>query len=118
MPTMLVDHMEGCTPFAPCVSCKAAAFLRSKLSESDLQQLADILYSQRSKYDRPIDQLDLSPRTVQGLTYQNLRTVGDLLKKSEAELLRTPNFGRKSLNEVKTVLASEGLALGQLANDS
>jgi DNA-directed RNA polymerase subunit alpha len=59
-----------------------------------------------------VDELELSVRSANCLKNDNIVYIGDLIQKSEAEMLRTPNFGRKSLNEIKEVLASMGLHLG------
>jgi hypothetical protein len=59
-----------------------------------------------------VDELELSPRAATSLKNDNLIYIGDLVQKTEAEMLRTPNFGRKSLNEIKEVLAQIGLHLG------
>ena len=61
---------------------------------------------------RKVDELELSVRSANCLKNDNIVYIGDLIQKSEAEMLRTPNFGRKSLNEIKEVLASMGLHLG------
>ena len=61
---------------------------------------------------RSVDELELSVRSANCLQNANIKTIGDLVQKTEAEMLRTPNFGRKSLNEIKEVLASMGLRLG------
>jgi hypothetical protein len=61
---------------------------------------------------RDIDQLELSVRTYNCLKNEGIRYVGEFAQKGEAELLRTPNFGRKSLNELKEILAQTGLHLG------
>ena len=61
---------------------------------------------------RKVDELELSVRSANCLKNDNIVYIGDLVQKSEAELLRTPNFGRKSLNEIKEVLAQMGLHLG------
>ena len=63
------------------------------------------------------DQLELSVRTWLCLKNDGIRFIGDLVQKSEAELLRVPNFGRKSLDEIKGVLAQIGLHLGQKGPD-
>ena len=61
---------------------------------------------------RKVDELELSVRSANCLKNDNIVYIGDLIQKSEAEMLRTPNFGRKSLNEIKEVLAQMGLHLG------
>ncbi len=61
---------------------------------------------------RKVDELELSVRSANCLKNDNIHYIGDLIKKSEREMLRTPNFGRKSLNEIKAVLANMGLKLG------
>ncbi|WP_191083938.1 DNA-directed RNA polymerase subunit alpha [Roseococcus microcysteis] len=61
---------------------------------------------------RKVDELELSVRSANCLKNDNIVYIGDLVQKTEQEMLRTPNFGRKSLNEIKEVLASMGLALG------
>ncbi|MFN0192424.1 MAG: DNA-directed RNA polymerase subunit alpha [Aestuariivirga sp.] len=61
---------------------------------------------------KKVDELELSVRSANCLKNDNLVYIGDLIQKSEAEMLRTPNFGRKSLNEIKEVLAQMGLHLG------
>jgi hypothetical protein len=59
-----------------------------------------------------VEELELSVRTANCLKNDNIAYIGDLVQKSEAEMLRTPNFGRKSLNEIKEMLAQMGLHLG------
>jgi DNA-directed RNA polymerase subunit alpha len=61
---------------------------------------------------RKVDELELSVRSANCLKNDNIVYIGDLVQKSEQEMLRTPNFGRKSLNEIKEVLATMGLSLG------
>jgi DNA-directed RNA polymerase subunit alpha len=61
---------------------------------------------------RKVDELELSVRSANCLKNDNIVYIGDLVQKTEAEMLRTPNFGRKSLNEIKEVLAGMGLHLG------
>ena len=61
---------------------------------------------------RKVDELELSVRSANCLKNDNIIYIGDLVQKTEQEMLRTPNFGRKSLNEIKEVLASMGLGLG------
>ena len=61
---------------------------------------------------RKVEELELSVRSANCLKNDNIVYIGDLVQKSEAEMLRTPNFGRKSLNEIKEVLTQMGLNLG------
>jgi len=61
---------------------------------------------------RNVDELELSVRASNCLKTANIRTIADLVQKTEPELLKTKNFGKKSLNEIKTILAEMGLALG------
>ncbi len=61
---------------------------------------------------RKVDELELSVRSANCLKNDNIIYIGDLVQKTEAEMLRTPNFGRKSLNEIKEVLAKMGIHLG------
>jgi len=61
---------------------------------------------------RKVDELELSVRSANCLKNDNIIYIGDLVQKTEAEMLRTPNFGRKSLNEIKEVLSQMGLHLG------
>ena len=61
---------------------------------------------------RKVDELELSVRSANCLKNDNIVYIGDLILKSENEMLRTPNFGRKSLNEIKEVLTEMGLSLG------
>jgi DNA-directed RNA polymerase subunit alpha len=61
---------------------------------------------------KKVDELELSVRSANCLKNDNIVYIGDLIQKSEAEMLRTPNFGRKSLNEIKEVLSGMGLHLG------
>ena len=61
---------------------------------------------------RSVDDLELTVRSANCLKAENIYYIGDLIQRTEPELLKTPNLGRKSLNEIKEVLASRGLTLG------
>ena len=61
---------------------------------------------------RPVDDLELTVRSANCLKAENIYYIGDLIQRTENELLKTPNLGRKSLNEIKDVLAARGLTLG------
>src|ERR671929_3479 len=62
--------------------------------------------------DRSVDELELSVRSYNCLKNANIKTIRDLVQRSENEMLKTKNFGRKSLNEIKDILTSMGLGLG------
>ncbi len=66
---------------------------------------------------RSVDELELSVRSYNCLKNANIRTIGELVQKTEAEMLKTKNFGRKSLNEIKEILAGMGLSLGMKVDD-
>ena len=60
---------------------------------------------------RPVDELELTLRSLKSLKAENISCIGDLIQRTENELLKTPRLGRKSLNEIKEVLALRGLTL-------
>jgi DNA-directed RNA polymerase subunit alpha len=62
--------------------------------------------------NRSVEELELSVRSYNCLKNANIQTIGELVQKTESEMLRTKNFGRKSLNEIKEILGTMGLALG------
>lgn len=66
---------------------------------------------------RPVDDLELTVRSANCLKAENIYYIGDLIQRTENELLKTPNLGRKSLNEIKEVLAARGLTLGMKLED-
>ncbi|MDH4282371.1 MAG: DNA-directed RNA polymerase subunit alpha, partial [Myxococcales bacterium] len=61
---------------------------------------------------RSVDELELSVRSANCLQNANIKLIGELVQKSEGEMLKTKNFGRKSLKEIKEILADMGLSLG------
>jgi DNA-directed RNA polymerase subunit alpha len=69
------------------------------------------------KLGRSVDELELSVRSYNCLKNANIRTLGDLVRRSEAEMLKTKNFGRKSLTEIKETLSQMGLSLGMKLDD-
>ena len=93
------DSMAASSPMIGMAAPSAAS------EESDANQLNRYLL-------KKVDELELSVRSANCLKNDNIIYIGDLVQKSEAEMLRTPNFGRKSLNEIKEVLSSMGLRLG------
>lgn len=68
--------------------------------------------------DKSVDELELSVRSYNCLKNANIKTIRDLVQKSEPEMLKTKNFGRKSLNEIKDILTSMGLGLGIVLDDN
>jgi DNA-directed RNA polymerase subunit alpha len=76
-----------------------------EISEHGLDKINEVL-------NRSVEELELSVRSYNCLKNANIQTIGELVQKTEAEMLRTKNFGRKSLNEIKEILANMGLALG------
>ncbi|HUO31724.1 MAG TPA: DNA-directed RNA polymerase subunit alpha [Bryobacteraceae bacterium] len=75
------------------------------VSEHGLDKMGEVL-------NRSVEELELSVRSYNCLKNANIQTIGELVQKTEAEMLRTKNFGRKSLNEIKEILANMGLSLG------
>ena len=73
-------------------------------------------YSNKPAHDplllKPVDDLELTVRSANCLKAENIFLIGDLIQRTEVDLLKTPNLGKKSLTEIKDVLASKGLSLG------
>jgi DNA-directed RNA polymerase subunit alpha len=69
------------------------------------------------KLNKSVDEMELSVRSYNCLKNASIRTIGELVQKSEAEMLKTKNFGRKSLNEIKEILEGMGLSLGMKLDD-
>ncbi len=69
------------------------------------------------KLAKSVDEMELSVRSYNCLKNANIRTIGELVQKTEAEMLKTKNFGRKSLNEIKEILGGMGLSLGMKLDD-
>ena len=88
-----------------------------RVPPADLERAARERAHQLAGLTRSIDELDLSVRSSNCLKAENVYRVGDLIQLTETELLRTPNLGRKSLNEIKEVLATMGLTLGTRLQD-
>jgi DNA-directed RNA polymerase subunit alpha len=100
----LFVHFDDGIQAAP-VSTGGGMAAASVDAESDANQLNRYLL-------KKVDELELSVRSANCLKNDNIIYIGDLVQKTEAEMLRTPNFGRKSLNEIKEVLSGMGLRLG------
>ena len=84
--------------------------------EGEISTFADAPQPRNTQFDpillRPVDELELTVRSANCLKAENIYYIGDLIQRTETELLKTPNLGRKSLNEIKEVLAARGLTLG------
>lgn len=108
-------HEPGCRPLAPCKSCEIIAFLKARLSAADLQQLDALMGGKPdvAPFDTPIRALRLSSRAANALHNDNFTTIRDVLLKTEGELFRIPNFGRRSMNELKAALKVLGHELGE-----
>ncbi|MFL2705576.1 MAG: DNA-directed RNA polymerase subunit alpha [Gammaproteobacteria bacterium] len=96
----------------------SATILQHQLSSfAELGKLEEVIEEkEEAKIDpimlRPVDELELTVRSANCLKAENIQYIGDLVTRMESDLLRTPNLGKKSLNEIKEVLASRGLSLG------
>jgi DNA-directed RNA polymerase subunit alpha len=83
-----------------------------ELPESEIEQPEHGLERGGDQLNRSVEELELSVRSYNCLKNANIQTIGELVQKTEAEMLRTKNFGRKSLNEIKEILQGMGLGLG------
>jgi DNA-directed RNA polymerase alpha subunit len=121
-------HEDGCTPLQPCRRCKALSFLREKLNMSDFAELLMIFGEVQNALIENADVVDISTpldkygeqfsvRVRNSLYNENIKTLGDLLRYKESDLLRIPNFGRMSLIEVKEVVKQTGHKLGELPRE-
>ena len=80
--------------------------------EEELEEVDEAIVSMREKLDRSVEELELSVRSSNCLRQADIKTIGDLVQKSEPEMLKYRNFGRKSLKEIQDVLTDMGLGLG------
>ena len=106
---ILQDQLQLFVHFDEGMTMTSAPTGVTAVSSGDADQDANQLNRYLLK---KVDELELSVRSANCLKNDNIIYIGDLVQKTEAEMLRTPNFGRKSLNEIKEVLASMGLRLG------
>ena len=105
-----LDPEEAIRVSASILQRQLHAFVDMKFEESRADS------KERNDFDpillRPVDDLELTVRSANCLKAENIYYIGDLVQKSENELLKTPNLGKKSLTEIKDVLASRSLSLG------
>lgn len=87
---------------APFVDLRTASIAKDKTEQE----------AQNPIFSRPVDDLELTVRSANCLKAENIYYIGDLVQRSEGDLLKTPNLGKKSLTEIKSVLAAHGLSLG------
>src|SRR5436189_344305 len=88
-------------------------FIQFEEKPEPVEEPAEVRHDAVAEHlNKSVDELELSVRSYNCLKNANIRTIGELVTKSEAEMLKTKNFGRKSLNEIKEILQSMGLALG------
>jgi DNA-directed RNA polymerase subunit alpha len=78
----------------------------------EVEEVAEDVRDLTKKLSRSVDELELSVRSYNCLKKTNIETIGELVQKTEGEMLKTKNFGRKSLNEIKEILKTMGLSLG------
>src|SRR4051795_12030101 len=95
---LVKDHMAIFINFEEELEAEAASDSKPEIRNENL--------------NRSVEELELSVRSYNCLKNANIQTIGELVQKSEAEMLKTKNFGRKSLNEIKEILAQMGLSLG------
>jgi DNA-directed RNA polymerase subunit alpha len=88
-------------------------FIQFEEKEEPVEEPTEIRHDALAEHlNKSVDELELSVRSYNCLKNANIRSIGELVTKTEAEMLKTKNFGRKSLNEIKEILASMGLSLG------
>ena len=107
---MLFRSSRKCSRRWACTSAWKCRTGRRKTSKTSDEAKPELPFNPALL--KKVDELELSVRSANCLKNDNIVYIGDLVQKTEAEMLRTPNFGRKSLNEIKEVLAGMGLHLG------
>lgn len=105
-----IDPEEAIRRAATILQQQVAVFV--DLESSDSPEEAQVEEQIDPILLRPVDDLELTVRSANCLKAENIYYIGDLIRRTEVELLKTPNLGKKSLTEIKDVLASRGLSLG------
>ncbi|VFP85070.1 DNA-directed RNA polymerase subunit alpha [Buchnera aphidicola (Cinara splendens)] len=115
----LIIEMETNGTLDPEEAIRKAATILAEQLESfvDLRGIHEpVVKEEKPEFDpgllRPVDDLELTVRSANCLKAESIHYIGDLVQKTEVELLKTPNLGKKSLTEIKDILASKGLSLG------
>ncbi len=109
-----VSSQESLSLAAELITDHMSIFSSFHAEEEDVQEVIEVTVDPKMSemLGKPIEELDLSVRSANCLKNANIRTLGDLVQRSEREMLSTKNFGRKSLDEIKDVLVSLGLSFG------
>jgi DNA-directed RNA polymerase subunit alpha len=98
---------------AKIIKEQLSIFINFDETEEPVQEVAVVEETKLNEnLFRSVDELELSVRSANCLQNANIKTIGDLVQKTEAEMLKTKNFGRKSLKEIKEILSEMGLSLG------
>lgn len=105
-----IDPEEAVRRCATILQQQLAAFVDLQHEDLSAKEVRDPEFD--PIYLRPVDDLELTVRSANCLKAENIHYIGDLIQKTEVELLKTPNLGKKSLTEIKNVLASHALSLG------
>lgn len=116
----LIFHIETNGTIDPASAVRfAATILHTQIAPfTDLQETQEVVHvEEEPQFDpvllKPLDELDLTVRSANCLKAEQIHYIGDLVQKTETDLLKTPNLGKKSLTEIKDVLAERSLSLGQ-----
>ena len=130
MTIFFLEHLPGCTPLVPCASCRAHQYLKDKLGDVEFSSFISYVREQTSdqsaalghplprlSFDKPIAALDLPSRAASALLHENLRTIADIVQQTESELMRIPDFGKKSLRDLVDALEAHGHELGEMVPD-
>jgi DNA-directed RNA polymerase subunit alpha len=108
-----IDPEEAIRRAATILQDQLSAFvLLDTTTAAEVAQLAEKAPAVDPILLRPVDDLELTVRSANCLKAENIMLIGDLVQRTEVELLKTPNLGKKSLTEIKDVLAMRGLSLG------
>ncbi len=118
-------HDGDCSPAKPGKCCQAMALLRARLDPALVIKFLELCRPPApaiettpapppppDPLDEPVDNWDISTRTAMGLKHHQVTTLRELVQLTELQMRSVPNFGRKSLNELKSILAAKGLHFG------
>ncbi|MBN2690004.1 MAG: DNA-directed RNA polymerase subunit alpha [Gammaproteobacteria bacterium] len=117
----LIIDLETDGSLDPEDAIRSSATILQRQLHAFVELREEVLFEPRKEKEsidpillRPIDDLELTVRSTNCLKGEQIRYIGDLVQQNESDLLKTPNLGKKSLNEIKTILASRGLSLGMV----